>query len=205
MLSTTCLQASQQESPRLIMLSSLLICPLKILFLSSMLSLRKLIPQNREGGGADMIPAKIIKEFAYELSVPLTDILNSSFAEGVVPTQWKNGIVVPIPNQSPPSLDKLRPVSLTSIFAKIAEGFVSRWVIDDLHHVIDHRQFGNVPGVSTNHYLTNLVRYLHLGAEEGRNVGTVVLTDFSMAFDLVNHTILVSMIIDLGVGRNIFP
>ena len=152
-----------------------------------------------------MIPAKIIKEFAYELSVPLTDILNSSFAEGKVPTQWKNGIVVPIPKQSPPSLDKLRPVSLTSIFAKIAEGFVSRWVIDDLHHVIDHRQFGNVPGVSTNHYLTNLVHYLHLGAEKGRNVGTVVLTDFSKAFDLVNHTILISKIIDLGVRRNIVP
>ena len=135
-----------------------------------------------------MIPAKIIKEFAYELSVPLTDILNSSFAEGKVPTQWKNGIVVPIAKQSPPSLDKLRPVSLTSLFAKIAEGFVSRWVIDDLHHVIDHRQFGYVPDVSTNHYLTNLVHYLHLGAEEGRNVGRVVLTDFSKAFDLVNHT-----------------
>ena len=36
---------------------------------------------------------------------------------------------------------------------------------------------GNTP--SKNHYLTNLVHYLHLGAEEGRNVGTVVLTDFS--------------------------
>ena len=53
-----------------------------------------------------MIPAKIIKEFAYELSVPLTDIRNSFFAEGKVLTQWKNGIVVPIPKQSPPSLDK---------------------------------------------------------------------------------------------------
>ena len=40
-----------------------------------------------------MIPAKIIKEFAYELSVPSTDILNSSFAESKVPVQWKKGIV----------------------------------------------------------------------------------------------------------------
>ena len=48
-----------------------------------------------------------------------------------------------------------------------------------------------VPGVSTNHYLTNLMHYLYLGDEEGRNVGAVVLTDFSKAFDLVNHTILI--------------
>ena len=158
-----------------------------------------------KSGGPDLIPAKIIREFAYELSVPLTDILNLSFAEGIVPTQWKKGIVVPIPKQSPPSLDKLRPVSLTSIFAKIAEGFVSRWVLDDIGHAIDTRQFGNVPGVSTNHYLLNLIHYLHIGAEEGGNVGTVVLTDFSKAFDLVNHTILITKMIDLGVRSSIVP
>ena len=83
--------------------------------------------------------------------------------------------------------------------------FLLNLSIDDLHHVIDHWQFGNVPGVSTNHYLTNLVHYLHLGAEKGRNVGTVVLTDFSKEFDLVNHTIFISKIVDLGVRRNIVP
>ena len=101
-------------------------------------------------------------------------------------------------------MDKLRPVSLTSIFAKIAEGFVSRWVIDDFHHVIDHRQFGNVPGVSSKHYLTNLVHYLHLGDEKGGNVGTMVLTDLSKACDPVNHTIFISKI-DLSVRGNIVP
>ena len=46
-------------------------------------------------------------------------------------------------------------------------GFVSRWVINYLHHVIDHRQFSIVPGVY------NFVQYLHLGAEKDCNVGTV--------------------------------
>ena len=48
----------------------------------------------------------------------------SSFEEGIVPSQWKKGIVVRVPKQNPPSLDNLRPISLTSIFAKVAEGFV---------------------------------------------------------------------------------
>ena len=42
-----------------------------------------------KSGGPDNIPGKIIKEFAYELS---RYIFNSSFAEGIVPTQWKKGI-----------------------------------------------------------------------------------------------------------------
>ena len=48
-----------------------------------------------------MIPGKIVKEFAYELSIPFTDILNASFTEEVVPSQWKRGIVVPVPKQNP--------------------------------------------------------------------------------------------------------
>ena len=46
---------------------------------------------------------KIVKEFAYKLSIPFTDILNASFTdEGIVPGQWgKKGIVVPVPNKVP--------------------------------------------------------------------------------------------------------
>ena len=67
--------------------------------------------------GPDKFPPRLAKEFAYELSVLLTDILNSSFNAGTVPEQWKKAIVVPIPKQSPPTIDRLRPVSLTSVFA----------------------------------------------------------------------------------------
>ena len=64
---------------------------------------------------------------------------------------------------------------------------------------------GNVPGVSTSHYILNLLHFLHVGAEESHNFGTVVLTDFSKAFDLLNHTVLIDKIIEMGVNRNIVP
>ena len=63
------------------------------------LSWRKINPI--KSGGPDKIPGKIVKEFAYELSIPFTDILNASFTEGVVPSQWKKGIVVSVLKQSP--------------------------------------------------------------------------------------------------------
>ena len=158
-----------------------------------------------KAGGPDGIKPQLVKEFAYELSIPLTDILNSSFREGIVPSQWKKAIVVPIPKTNPPSIDKLRPVSLTSIFSKVAEGFITKWILDDIECLIDVRQFGNVPGVSTSHYLLNLIHFLNLGAEKSQNVGTVVLTDFSKAFDLINHTLLIEKMINIGVRRSIIP
>ena len=53
-----------------------------------------------KSAGPDQIPPRLLKEFAYELSVPLTDILNSSFLEGKVPDQWKKAIWFPSPNNT---------------------------------------------------------------------------------------------------------
>ena len=107
----------------------------------------------------DQIPLRLLKEFAYELSVALTDTLNSSFLEGKVADQWKKAIVVPIPKQYPPNIDKLRPVVSCLCFwkkKKIAEGFVTGWVLDDVERKIDKGQFGNVKGVSTAQCLVSL-------------------------------------------------
>ena len=75
----------------------------------------------------------------------------------------KKAIVVLIPKQYPPNIDKLRPVPLTSVFAKIAEGFVIGWAVDDVGHKTDKRQFGNVKGVSTAHYFV-----LYISSPGGR-------------------------------------
>ena len=68
---------------------------------------------SRKAGGPDGIPARIIQEFACELSKPMTDILNSSYQQGTVPSQWKQAIVVPLPKTKKPIWNQLRPVSLT--------------------------------------------------------------------------------------------
>ncbi len=155
--------------------------------------------------GPDGIPPRLIKEFAYELSVPITDILNSSYTEGTVPHQWKKAIVIPVPKQYPAKIDKLRPVSLTDCFAKISEGFVTNWVLEDIQDKIDINQYGNVKGVSTSHYLVSLMHFLHMGANTPKNIGTVVLTDFSKAFDLIDHTLLIQKFIQIGVRESIIP
>ena len=155
--------------------------------------------------GPDGIPPRLVKEFAYELSVPFTDILNCSYSEGTVPHQWKKAIVTPNPKQYPANIAKLRPVSVTDCFAKISEGFVVDWILDDIEHKIDINQSGNVKGVSTSHYLVSLMHFLHSGAEVPKNVVTVVLTDFSKAFDLIDHNLLISKFIQIGVRESLIP
>ena len=113
--------------------------------------------------------------------------------------------VVPIPKEQPPRIDRLRPISLTSAFAKIAEEFVCDWILADIQPRIDTRQYGNVKGASTCHYLVRLIHDLCSAADKSRNIGTIVLTDFTKAFDLIDHNILINKIINIGVRGSIVP
>jgi hypothetical protein len=69
---------------------------------------------------------KILKEFAYVLAVPLTDIFNDSFRGKNFPQIWKQHKLKGIPKSTPCSTaDNLRSIALTSVLSKIQESLLS--------------------------------------------------------------------------------
>ncbi|XP_033124934.1 uncharacterized protein LOC117123193, partial [Anneissia japonica] len=136
----------------------------------------------KKAGGPDNLPPKVIRECAYELSVPITDLINKSFKEGKVPTQWKEANVVPIPKQFPPVIEKLRPISLTPTLANVAEGKISNVILKCIEPLLDRRQFGNQRGISTTHCLTEVYHSLVSASERSANASVLTLTDFSKAW-----------------------
>ena len=125
--------------------------------------------------GPDNIPARIIREFACELTTPLTHIFNTSLELCIVPDVWKRAVIVPIPKCSPAVVNKLRPIALTDHFAKVLEGFVAKWTVEDLKPCMDHKK-GNRKGLSTTHYLIDLLHTLYKHAETRKATSTLVLT-----------------------------
>ena len=80
----------------------------------------------RLAAGPDHITSKLLKIFAFELSVPMTDIMNSSLASSYVSPQWK-ATVGPVLKMTPtPSMDKHCPNCLTCTLSKVCESFVMR-------------------------------------------------------------------------------
>ncbi|XP_078597693.1 uncharacterized protein LOC144873871 [Branchiostoma floridae x Branchiostoma japonicum] len=155
--------------------------------------------------GSDNISPRIVREFAFELSQPLCDIINTSLCQGVVPEAWRDADVIPVPKEMPPSLSKLRPISLTSVFAKVCEGIITDWCLKDILPSVDPRQYGSLRGRSTTHYLTLLTHKLLETADKRSHVSTLVLTDFTRAFDSVHHQTAVNKLIELGVRPSVVP
>ena len=109
--------------------------------------------------GPDSISPRIIKEFAYELTEPVTKIFNKSFSTDEVPILWKCSNIIPIPKVKQLLCESnTRPISLTPILSKVLEDFVVSWMIEDVGEHIDSRQFGSLKGSSKAYCLLDLIQ-----------------------------------------------
>ena len=152
------------------------------------------------------IPAPLFKEFLVELTKPLCIIVNASLQSGKSPIQWKDSFVTGIPKiPTPQSLGDMRPLSITIMGSLLCEGFVADWIYEDIAHVIDPRQYGNVRGASTTHGLIDFLDFAYKELEKRKTGVTATFIDFKKAFDLVDHTTVIKKCIAMGVRRCLIP
>ena len=144
--------------------------------------------------GPDNIPSWILKDFAPELSSPITRIFNASIQESSVPKLWKEADVIPIPkvNIIKDAEKDLRPISLTTILSKTLEHFVTEWIMKQINRLIDRRQIEALPGLSTTHALVSLFHHLYSLSDVPNQCVRILLLDFSEAFDRINNHFLMT-------------
>ena len=117
-----------------------------------------------------------------------------------VPKDWKTAYITPLPKSpNPESLDKLRPVAITPIPSLICEGFVFDWAYADIANAIDPQQFGNMKSSSTTHCLVSLLDFIYRNLEQRKTSVALAFVDFTKAFDLVNHNIIIKKAASLGL------
>ena len=85
---------------------------------------------SKKACGLDLLPARLLKEGADEISYSLSKVFNLSLSKGVLPQDWTSAHIVPVHkrnDKSDPS--NYRPISLTSIVIKVLEKLVHRKVV----------------------------------------------------------------------------
>ena len=166
-----------------------------------MLSIRKFKPH-----GPDAIPNRIINDYAYELAEPVSKIFNISLSTGLIPSMWKDAIIIPVPkSENATCEDEVRPISLAACLSKILEDFVVKWMMEDVKCKIDSKQFGSLQRSSTTFCLIDMINNWLSSLDAKSRYLRVCFVYFSKAFDRINHNLLIKKLLSLGVRESLVP
>ena len=151
--------------------------------------------------GPDGLHPYLLKKCAVELSYPLHIIFTKSFNAGVVPKLWSCSRVTPLfKGKSRLVPLNYRPVSITSVPCKVLERIIAGKLMDYLEHnnLLSRFQFGFRRGRSTEDQLLITYSFIADCVDKGEIVDAILL-DFTRAFDVVSHALLLMMLQALGI------
>ena len=142
------------------------------------------------------VEALKIANTSFTFTNTLAKILNSSFQQGIFPQALKLAKVVPIHKEGAKNdVKNYRPISLLSVFSKIYEKIMHNRVLEFLNNnkLLYESQYGFRPGRSCEHALLQAQEHI-LDTLNKKQVALLLLIDFSKAFDIVEHPILLHSI-----------
>ena len=169
------------------------------------LKLLQSLDQNK-AVGFDGISPLVLKQCSLEIYESLAAIISQSYAEGLLPDDWKRANVHPVYKKgarSNPS--NYRTISLVSICSKVMEHVVCSQIHRHLnrHKALVSDQHGFRKSHSTEGLLTSVVNDWAYTLDNNQEVDALFL-DFAKAFDTVPHRRLIVKLKAYGiVGRNI--
>ena len=138
--------------------------------------------------GPDNISGRLLKEFAFELSSPLTLIFQASLKQGQPPRDWKHANITPIFKKGVWSVPvNYRPISLTCICCKVLEHIICSSIYAHLEEnkILSNVQHGFHKRRSCETQLITTIDDLAQILNDNRGQADVILLDFSKAFDKV--------------------
>lgn len=163
-------------------------------------SLKKL--KSKFTAGLDKIPAFLVKDCATVLAVPLCILFNLIISTSSFPDLWKVSKIVPVFKKGDRSnIENYRPITIVNNFAKAFEMLLHEYVYRYMHNRLSQYQHGFIKGRST---VTNLFCVTQFLADsiDAELQTDVIYTDFSKAFDRLDHNILSMKLQSHGFSEN---
>lgn len=140
--------------------------------------------------GPDKIPSNILINCADALAIPLALLFNASIKFGYFPCVWKDSFIIPLFKSGNKSdISNYRGIAKLSIIPKLFEKIVTEQLYYQVSNLISPYQHGFQKRCSTTTNLLHLTTAIYRGFLQQQQTD-VIYTDFSKAFDKVNHMLL---------------
>ena len=148
----------------------------------------------------DPLPTFLIKECIDILLPSITKLVNCSLREGLVPDGFKKAVVTPLIKKASLPVEDVknyRPVSGLSFISKLLECEVAKQLVDHIHRqgLDNSYQSAYKSGHSIETALLSIKNDIHLSLSLGEATALVLL-DLSTAFDTIDHSTLLSCLLD---------
>jgi hypothetical protein len=140
--------------------------------------------------GLNGIPSIFLNNCRFILTPVLTNIFKLSLKKGLFPLIWKTSFISPILKKGDPSLiSNYRPISKLSIIPKLFLHLISSKLSSYCSSLLLNHQYGFTPKRSCHNLA--VIKNIILNSFELNAQTDIIYTDFSKAFDQINHAILI--------------
>ncbi len=154
--------------------------------------------------GFDCISSDLLKLVNNRIIKFLTIILNNSLNSEIFPESWKLAHIIPIPKvNNPLNFSDLRPISILPTPSKLLEKAVLDQLTNYLNfnNILPDEQSGFRKFFSTTTLLVQITSIIY-EALNNNKVTSLILLDFSKAFDSINHDIMIDNLKDIGLSKS---
>lgn len=163
-------------------------------------ALKKLKPKLTSG--PDNIPSFVVRD-CLVFAKPLGIIYNLCLQTSTFPSLWKLSKIIPVFKKGRKSdITNYRPIVLINNFAKVFEMLLYEHIFSHIKHQITDFQHGFYRGRSTTTNLFCITEYLSSCIDGGLQTD-IIYTDFSKAFDKLDHIILLEKLQSFGFSMNL--
>ena len=137
----------------------------------------------------------------FKFTDSLAKVISSSFNDGIFPQQLKTARVIPVfKSGSKHDVANYRPISLLDTFSKIYEKLMHVRVVEfmEQNKSLHDMQYGFRSGRSCEHALLTAQNCI-LNSLNKKQISLLLLIDFSKAFDMVEHDVLLKKLECYGI------
>ena len=166
----------------------------------TIVEIEKIISSLRNKATSDLAiqPLKFVSR---EIAPIIQHLVNTSLEQGIIPDLLKCAKVIPLHKSgSRTDVTNYRPISLLSCFSKIYEKVMHKRLINFLEEnkILFESQYGFRALHSCEHALLEAQNYINLALDR-KQIAVLLLIDFSKAFDIVYHDILLNKLEHFGI------